>query len=303
MLNLAEVPRRFIAQHGRERTAELIGVSPATMAMWLSRGKFPIDAVQKLLDADPTPIHEIKPLYTLPARDPKLAILIPSNRKPEPDTVAALARMFNSAEMQIETFNFNSIYHVRNMAAQWFLDRNAPWSFWSDDDMIPQCGDAAWFKAKTGLKDFPDVYAGLNSIHRMLVHGKKFVSGVYPGRKKGAPMQFAGADTTVVRQMMARGPSSQIQEVEWTGFGCALIHRDVFLDIIRTQPEIEVKLDYVRKKLGYRYSFFSPIEQDYGDDISFCGRAKKSGHKIFVDFAVMPGHIGSHVFTYRDQSA
>jgi hypothetical protein len=299
VIDLTALPKRYLDQLGRDRVAEIVGVSSSVLSMWISRKKFPADALQKLLESDPTPLHEVTPFYTHPVSVPKLSIIVPSNRKPETETIVSLTKMMNQ-DMTFETSTFNSIYHVRNMAAAKFLRSGRPWGFWSDDDTVHQCGDAAWFKEQTGKKNYPDVYAGIHTIFRLMYHQKKFMSGVYVGRKPGAPPQFAGGDTPVMRQLVARGPSQEIKAVDWTGMGCALIHRDVFLDIIKTQPEIAVKNAYIRKHLKYEYGFFNPVDQDYGDDVSFCARARKAGHDVFVDFSVMPVHIGCHYFGYDD---
>lgn len=300
MIDLMALPKRYLDQLGPERVAEIVGVSLNTLSMWKSRDSYPLHAVQKLLESDPTPLHEIKPLYVQTEQSPRLSIILPSNRKPEPDTIKSLTKMFNSETMVFEPETFNSLYHVRNMAAARFLRSGNVWSYWSDDDMIHPCGDAAWFKQATGKKNFPDVYAGINSILRLMVHGKKMVSGCYVGRKIGASPQFAGGDSPAMRQLIARGPSQNLLKPDWCGFGGVLVHREVFTDIIRTQPEIETKNPYIRSRLGYEYGFFNPIEQDFGDDISFCARARKAGHEIHVDCSVMLEHVGNRSFGYED---
>src|ERR1700722_18926909 len=107
-----------------------------------------------------------------PASAAKLSIILPSNRKPEPATVKCLTKLLDTSSMSLEPENYNSLYHVRNMAAARFLRSRREWSFWSDDDMIHPCGDAEWFKATIGKPDFPDMYAGQHAIYRMLVHKK-----------------------------------------------------------------------------------------------------------------------------------
>ncbi len=88
---------------------------------------------------------------------------------------------------------------------------------------------------------------------------------------------------------------------DWVGFGCALVHRDVFLDVIKTQgDEIRVKNDHIKSALKYDFGFFNPVDNDIGDDISFCARARKAGHEVFVDLAISCGHVGSKVYTYQD---
>jgi hypothetical protein len=58
-----------------------------------------------------------------------------------------------------------------------------------------------------------------------------------------------------------------------------LVHRRVFEDIAKTYPDIDG-------------NFFHPIDGKVGEDISFCIRAKKSGHPTFCDLAVPTFHVG-----------
>ena len=66
MIDLVNLPKKYIDKYGRGRVTEIIGQSPSMVSMWLSRKRFPVEAVQKLLDFDPEPLHAVKPLYTNP---------------------------------------------------------------------------------------------------------------------------------------------------------------------------------------------------------------------------------------------
>lgn len=300
MLDLTRLPWRYLDAYGRAKVAEICEVGPNVISMWISRGQFPVGGIQKLIEFDPTPLHEqVKPLYVETRVQGQLAILLPSNRKADPHTWSSLTRMYKPGEMlPPEPFNFNSIYHVRNMAAQWFLDRNIPWSYWSDDDTVAPCGDAVWFKKAINKPQFPDVFAGLNTILRLLVHQKKMVGGCYVSKRAGGEPQFGGG--VEMKALVKRGPTDRVVEAPWIGFGATLIHRDVFLDIMKQFPEMTVTNEQVKKRLGYSYNFFQPVANDFGDDISFCRRATESGHKIHVDLAVMPAHVGEYAYTYAD---
>ncbi len=305
MLDLRLLPQRYLTELGADKVAEITGASKSVLSMWVSRDKFPLDAVQKLLDFDPTPIHEIKPLYTVPEKPTRLAMLLCTNRPPVAATYDTLFAM-KGPEMQFKRFNFNSIYHVRNMAAHWFLNvSKCEWSYWSDDDMIHPCGDAPLFKQlmteyTASTTPYPDAFASAHSIYRLRFHEKKMIGGCYFGRKQGVPAQFAGGSG--MKEILRKGPKNEIKPVPWIGFGSILIHRDVFTDIIKTQGEkIKVTNEYIRKNLGYDYSFFMPISQDFGDDQSFCARAVEAGHQPFVDLSLMPAHVGMKAFTFLDQ--
>lgn len=301
MFDVTKLPGTYLEEYGAEKLAEILGQTEAKVKFWVHSEEFPLEALQKLLVFDPAPLAQMKPLYENPPAGTKVAILACSNRKPEPLTVASLFKLYDSRSMVYEPFGFNSLYHVRNMAAAWFLKSGLEWSFWSDDDSVHPCGDAAWFKRATGQPEMPDSYAGVHAINRLLATGKKIVGCSYVSRTGNATPQFSGGQSLEMSEQVRAGPRNHVLKRDWIGFGGALVHRDVFLDIIKTQTEeIRVRNDSIKARLGYEFSFFRPVEDDIGDDISFCARARKAGHEVFVDLAVASGHVGSKVYSYRD---
>jgi len=299
MLDLKALPKRYLEQLGRERVAEIAGVSTGVLSMWISRGNFPVDALDKLLAFDPTPIHEVRPLYPPTKLEKVMSVIVPSALPPDAKNTACITRMLDK-DMALEPESFNSLYHTRNRAAHKFLESGREWSFWSDSDMVHPCGDAAWFKRTINKPEFPDVYAGLHTIYRLFSHKKKFVSVWYIAKEKRGEVEFQGGNDIAMKQLLARGPSNQIRKTDWVGFGGVLIHREVFTDIIKTQPNGTVKLPQMRSRLRYDYGFFNPIDADFGDDISFCHRAREAGHEIYVDLAVNSAHAGSYCYSYDD---
>ena len=299
MLDLVALPKRYLEQMGRPRVAEIAGVSEAVLSMWIKREMFPLTALQKLLEADPTPLHEVKPFYTNPVKHPKLLIIVPCVFPPFIATTMCLTKMLD-ADMSIETASYNSLYHVRNMAAAKAERSGAEWTFWSDADMIHPCGDAAWFKETTENPGIPDVFAGIHSIYRLIGHKKTIVSVAYIEKRKGGAAQFQGGGEEATQAQVRRGPQNLVIRRDWCGFGGVLIHRSVFADIRAKFPELAVKDAYIRRKLNYDFSFFNPALQDYGDDISWCSRAVAAGHPVHVDLALMSEHIGPRSFGYKD---
>ena len=309
MLDLMALPQRYRKAIGDEKIAEIVGETPERVGIWIMTRKFPMEAMSKLLAYDPFPIHEIRPLYETPAPGTRLAILLPTNRPICPATMDTIIPMFNVHEMQFHRESFNSLYHVRNMAAAWYLKSGCEWSWWSDDDLIHPCNDAPLFKRllneHTAIPvQYSDAFAGANSILQLRSRGKKLIGACYFGRKQGVPGQFSGADSARLRADLRHGPRNLVLPVDWVGFGSTLVHRSVFEDIIKTQGEkIRVKNEFIRSKLGYEYSFFWPIDQDFGDDVSFCARAREAGHQPWVDLSLMPAHVGQRAFTFADQRA
>lgn len=308
MLQLTALPERYLATLGKHKLAQIVGQSENVVAMWMARGKFPIDALQKLLEHDPAPIHEITPLYTVEPLNKKLAVLMPLSCPPNPNVLDCLVKLYDPREMLYHRVSFNCLSVARNAAIAWGLRTSAEWFFWLDGgDTIVPAGDPKWFKHAADAPNISDVYAGLHTIYRLLTHyvklGRKdatFVSCSYVSKKKRGDPQFGGGDQ--LRQLVRQGPQDRLIEVPWVGFGGVLTHRSVFEDIIRTQgDEIKMGPNTVGSRFGYDFGFFSPLDRHVpGDDLPMCERARRAGHKIHVDLAVQAGHFGDRVFTFND---
>lgn len=302
MLDLVNLPQRYIEKYGRDRVTEIIGQGPSMVAMWISRKRFPVEAVQKLIDFDPSPLHEIVPLYKNPVLGSKLVVLMPLNGPPEPEVLDAFSRLYDPKEMDFKRVAFNNLSVARNSLAGHFLRGPWNWAIWWDGDTIPPFADAPAYKAMCQVPSMSDAFAGVHSIYRMLVHNKTLVSSVYVGRRKGAAPQFSDGENQVTRALIKRGPRNELMERDWAGFGFILTHRSVFEDIIKTQgDQIRVKNEGLRQRFGYEYAFFTPTGVDIpGDDIPFCIRAKNAGHKLYVDMSVFAAHIGNYAYTFND---
>lgn len=303
MLDLNALPAYYVAKYGLPKVAEVVGKSVSLVSMWIKRNKFPLDAASKLLTFDPAPVHEVRPLYELPAPGEKLAILVALTGKPEPKMMDCLVKLYNPAEMFYERRAFNCTSVVRNELAAVGLRSSAKWFFWPDGDSLLPCGDAAWYKQAANLPLMPDVYAGVHTIHRLLYHKKTFVSCCYVSRHNDAVPQFGGGNTPEMRQMVRRGPQPLLIERPWSGFGGMLTHRKVFEDIIAVMGE-EIRMSpnsHIAQRFNYEYAFFDPLNREVpGDDVPFASRAAKAGHKCYVDLAVQAAHIGDRAFTYAD---
>lgn len=309
MFNLTELPQRYINTLGRDGVARVVGQSENVVAMWLKRGKFPIDALQKLLESDPSPLHEIKPLYTVEPLNKELAILMPLSTPPNANVLDCFARLYDRREMLFHRVSFNCLSVSRNSCAAWALRiPSIKWFFWLDGgDTIVPSGDAAWYKHAARMPNVSDVYAGINTIYRLLAHRMKnnrkdatFVSCSYIAKREHGEPQFGGGDQ--MRQLVRQGPMDRLIEVPWVGFGGVLTHRSVFEDIIKTQgDEIKMGPNSVGSRFHYDYGFFSPLDRHTpGDDVPFCERARRAGHKIYVDLAVQAAHFGDRCFTFND---
>lgn len=306
--DITTLPQRYLDALGRAEVARITGQTEQIVAMWAKRGKFPIDALQRLLDHDPSPLNEVRPLSEVIPLGHKLIILMPLAGSPEPKTLDTLMRLYDRREMAFDRFSFNNLSVSRNALAARFLNGPWEWAYWMDGDSLLPCGDAKFFKDAAELPQMSDVFAGLHSIYRSLTHyvkgGRKdatIVSVSYVSRRIPAIPQFGG-DVITNCQEVRSGPRDVLKEVPWVGMGGCLTHRSVFEDIIKTQgEEIRMKPNGIGNRFNYQWAFFHPIDiETNGDDVPLCVRAKRAGHKVFVDMALQAAHLGDRAYTYAD---
>jgi hypothetical protein len=300
VLDLFVIQKRYFELLGVARVAEIVGCDVKTASHWAAGDGIPIAALQALIAADPTPIHEVTPLYVNPVEAIQLSIIVPS-ASPVGNWTRKCIDKLMAPGMAYEPESYNSLYHVRNMAAARFMKSGRDWSFWSDADMLHPCGDAKWFKETSGRRAYPDVYAGMNTIFRLLAHKKTIASVVYIEKTNNKPhVMFQGGDEPLMRASIARGPREATVQADWCGFGGVLVHRTVFEDIANKGHAPRLTNLYMRQKLGYEWGFFNPVEEHFGDDISFCARAKAAGHVVTVDLALLSEHLGTRPYGYED---
>lgn len=182
----------------------------------------------------------------------------------------------------------------RNRLATRFLENGDEWAFWMDSDIIAPIGNPAWFKRRTGSKH-ADKFAAFAALEQLASRGKKLIGGVYCERNAGGKIvAFPGAtpdNKALAEEIKGKGPQDKMIEANWFGFGCVLVHRSVFEDILEkvkgTKSEVK----------GQPHDFFTPWKGgNQGEDMAFCERARMAGHQPFLDLSVFCGHIGNFAF-------
>lgn len=171
-------------------------------------------------------------------------------------------------EYEVETaFHLGTlVYDSRNALAEKVINSNADYVLWLDSDM-------------TFMPDTLDMLLELiNST------GYDMVTGMYYRRRPPwTPTLFTELDitghgnkvTNIVEDEMPNEPF----EVEGCGFGCILMRRNVLWNV-----------------LCHFGLMFSPTD-GVGEDLSFCWRARKCGHKILCDPTIALGHEVRTVIT------
>ena len=301
MIKIESIAKDFLAKHGPETTAKVSGASLAVVSGWEDGRKTQptLPQLSALLAYDPDPINAVKPLVPEPtAPGGRLAILMQTNRQIHWQTMQSIMKLYDSAKIQCLINYSNFLVRGRNVLARKFLQTDCEWSLWVDDDMILQCGDAAWFKAASQCPQYPTTFAGINTVGALISSGKTLVGGCYFARQPGGRALFNEAYATPEANLVAHnGPRSDVLPTKWVATGCMLVHRSVYEDIIRQALAPRLSPEEERG-YGYEFGFFDQLSSGLGEDQSFCSRAEKAGHQPHVDFRVMPAHVGQSSFSF-----
>lgn len=175
------------------------------------------------------------------------------------------------------------VYHSRNKIADAFLATDAKWLMMMDDDIIPSIGRPAWMRHWVeAARKLNDRVLQRHVLQKLLGHGKTLVGCAYFGRQEGGKLMCS--DQSLERE--AREYADRVVPVDWVGTGCLLVHRSVFDSVRASNP------DLAPTQPGELFDYFRPIGHGRGEDISFCHRAKKSGHQPHVDLSVPTFHVG-----------
>ena len=152
------------------------------------------------------------------------------------------------------------VYDARNKLAKRAIEMGADYTMWFDSDMI--------FQPDTMLK--------------LLEHKDEggIISGVYFRRSPPyTPVVFAKCNVRERSWADLEEMPTELSEVEGVGFGCVLVGTDVLMSIASKQ-----------------WRWFEPLK-GFGEDLSFCWRARECGYKILLDPSVKCGHVGNIVVT------
>ena len=166
------------------------------------------------------------------------------------------------------------VYDSRNLISLTAIENNFDRVMWFDSDIVFQ----------------PDTLQILH--HDMTFHHCGMVTGLYVKRYFPTEpviyqkLEEPERDTTgrLIKQIEAFHdyPHDEVFPVRGCGFGCVLTSVDVLKDV---------------------WDHFGPAFTPYpwaGEDISFCHRVNKLGHRILCDPAVSCGHVGNYIYTEQD---
>lgn len=187
----------------------------------------------------------------------KIIIAVPCMDSLDVDFVRSLYALERRGETSLALNPGSLVYASRDTLAEVAVLEKSDYVLWLDSDMV-----------------FP-----ADTLIDLLATGKDFVTGlcfrrrapfnpsIYKRIRMGLP------DESVV-EAYDDYPSDSLFEIDACGFACVL-----------------VKTEMLKAVLQENRTAFQPLP-GYGEDISFCIRAKKLGYKLFCDSRVKIGHVG-----------
>lgn len=183
----------------------------------------------------------------------KILICVPSMDMVAAGFAQSLAMLQKGGNETAIMFQVGSlIYEARNKLAKQAIKMGADWTMWFDSDMIFQ----------------PD------TMIKLLEHNAPIVSGAYFRRSPPYHLvAFDECDTKNRKWTDLKFPTETVK-CGGVGFGCVLVKTDVLFDVASKFQ-----------------TWFEPMN-GFGEDLSFCWRARECGYDILLDPSITCGHIG-----------
>ena len=158
------------------------------------------------------------------------------------------------------------VYVSRNALAEVAVKEGMDFVLWIDSDMVftPDLMQRLMKRMEEGY----DIVAPICFRRRA-----PFAPVIYKRIQLGI-----GEEDSIV-EGYARYPRDSFFEVAACGFGCVMMRTAVLAKVLEEQK-----------------CLFTPFQQ-YGEDISFCLRARRSGFKIMCDSSIKLGHVSQSIVT------
>ena len=196
-----------------------------------------------------------------------VAILVPCCGPVDPKVFqSALAMAAATSEQKIDQVGVTNrvlVDEARQWLAEGFLQTDCEWAFWMDADMIlePRSINVllSWAK-KLDAKMLTGIYYQRQGNHKPIIW-----------RRDG---QYAEGDdyshNTVIPPPGVKDPFV----IHCAGFGCMLIHRDVFTEVAKEGKPWFTHVWYSVNGNGER--------KKSSEDFYFCVKARKAGFKLWA---------------------
>jgi GT2 family glycosyltransferase len=187
----------------------------------------------------------------------RIMVAIPCMDSIDADFVQCLVNMNKIDDTEIHFSTGSLVYVSRERLAQKAIAMNFDYVLWLDSDMIFN----------------PELLAD------MMDNKKEFLAGLCFRRRPPftpviySKIRYGATSEEYVNEEYLDYPMNSVFEVDGTGFGAVLLKTDVLKEV------------YKKYK-----TCFEPM-RGYGEDLSFCIRARQCGFKIWCDSKVKIGHV------------
>lgn len=189
-------------------------------------------------------------------RSMKTLICVPCMDQVASGFAQSLAMLRKTDETAISFLCNSLVYDARNKMALQAIQYGADRILWIDSDMTFE----------------PDL---MERLSKRIDEGCDIVSGLCFRRAVPfTPVIVKGYDENGKAIDYLDYPENKLIEVEAVGMACTMMKTSILTDIALETG-----------------GWYTPIV-GYGEDYSFCQRAKSVGKKIFVDTSIKVGHIG-----------
>jgi hypothetical protein len=302
-LDLRSLVTNTVTALGTEAAAQFFGRSESLVKKWLNNGDPPISAAQRILNRSPKAqktylkvlenIDWEKKIFGFEHVREDLSLDLCLSIKDDVPFYVCWPWILSVANYQIgiKAVPETILPRSRNLVAHGFLKGTAQWSLWIDSDIIPTIGDPGWYRAIVRDPSLKPEMMSFHFIKRLLSHNKAFVGGVYSTRRRDGPLVIQpdlhprNKTDIEISNAIRKCASSGLYEVAWLNAGLCLIHRSVFNDVRKANPDREPKTE------KEPYPFFSTLGND-GEDKAFSELAARAGYKLYLDTELFAAHLG-----------
>ena len=207
-------------------------------------------------------------------------ILNPVHTYAHPAVEASLFHLAGRGWGVMRAFGAIGVDRVRCHLASKAYHSEHDWWIWVDSDMLVR------------PQDFEALIASA-------VEAKATIMGVPAVTRGKRELNLAPVDPS---QPMLLGAQGGVYEVVKVGTAMLATHRSVYEDMWDSLPEC----DYIDDETGETFEgrpFFHPLIRNrthYGEDFTFCLRARDAGHRVYVDTRIQIGHEANTVLTWAD---
>ena len=143
-----------------------------------------------------------------------------------------------------------------------------------------------------------DIVVEKDTLERLLSHKKDIVAGLCTKRiDPPEPVFRQWMDEIQNYGVILQWQEGKLVEVDACGTGLILISRKVIEEVAQAYHPQE----YADHGDGFWFEFLrGPHNQEWGEDVSFCWKARRLGYQMFVDTSVTPGHVGEYPYGVAD---